>query len=148
MCNISVDPLWQGRGLIRKRRSRGRLGVRSVEVVRYRRARGRPRRVDNDRAGGRGWNWNHDVGNEVSSCSLGPGPPWHRRGRGEISLFLQNIFVVFSHFLCIVDGDEFLHICEGSVAGSDRVTIEEGPEGVTRGVTLIQGGEHPLNNTA
>ena len=55
---------------------------------------------------------------------------------------------MFSQFLCIVDGDEFLHICEGSVAGSDSVAIEKRPEGVTRGVTLIQGGEHPLYNAA
>ena len=55
---------------------------------------------------------------------------------------------MLSHFLCVVDGDEFLHICEGPVACSDGVAIEERPKRVARGVTFVWGGKHPLNDAA
>ena len=51
---------------------------------------------------------------------------------------------MLSHFLCVVDGDEFLHVCEGPVACSDSVAIEKRPEGVARGITFVQGGKHSL----
>ena len=47
-----------------------------------------------------------------------------------------------------MDGNEFLHVCECPVSGSDRVAIEQRPERVTRGVTLVYGGKHPLDDAA
>ena len=63
-------------------------------------------------------------------------------------MLTKNIFVVLSHYLGIVDRNEFLHICQCPVTCSDGVAIEQRTELVTWGITLVQGGEHPLDDAA
>ena len=52
------------------------------------------------------------------------------------------------HSFCVVDCNLVLHIGECPISGSHCVTIEQAPELVTWGVTLIQGRKHSPNDTA